>query len=102
MQSLKKDDDYDTDSSEAEEVKKTIVFFKDKAAFIFEQLEQKKRFPIIVVIESGETENIARSSISESSLPRPLVVPRPPRISESTCIINSDDEDEIPSASGVA
>jgi hypothetical protein len=112
---LKREMDYDSESSEAEDVKQTIAFFKDKAASIFDQLENKKKFdqlenkkrlPRIVVIPDEKTErsSTARSSTSESSLPlpRPAVAPRPPRVSDSTRVINSEDEDELPDASGVS
>jgi hypothetical protein len=117
LRALKREMDYDSESSEAEDVKQTIAFFKDKAASIFDQLENKKRFdqlenkkrlPRIVVIpedEKTERSSTARSSsTSESSLPlpRPAVAPRPPRVSDSTRVINSEDEDELPDASGVS
>ncbi len=113
LRALKREMDYDSESLEAEDVKQTIAFFKDKAASIFDQLknkkrfdqlENKKRFPRIVVIpdEKIERSSTACSSTSESSLPRPVVAPRPPRVSESTCVVNSDNEDELPGASGVS
>ena len=107
LRALKKDLYYDSESSEAEDVKQTIAFLKDKATSIFDQLEEKKRFPRIIVIKSCETKKSSRSSTacsstSQSSLPRPLVAPHPPRVSESSHIVNSDDEDDFPVASGVA
>ena len=38
---LKKEFDYESESSEAQEVKETIAFFKEKASCIFEELQKK-------------------------------------------------------------
>jgi hypothetical protein len=106
LRALKKDLYYDSESSEVQDVKHTISFYKDKAAAIFTQLEEKKKVvkvnPEIVVIDT------AQDSTSESSLSPPLAplvtprpAPRPPRVSESSRVINSDEEEAFPTASGV-
>jgi hypothetical protein len=95
LRALKREIDYFSESSEAEDVKETIAFFKDKASSIFNQLEDKKKFPRIVVIDPCEkstrssTEHSSESS--ESNPPHPVVAPRPLRISDSTRLIDSDD-----------
>jgi hypothetical protein len=121
LRALKKDIYYDSESSEVEDAKQTIAFYKDKAASIFDQLEEKKvKVPRIVVIDDEscvlKTRKTAPASTSDESSfsfvarapplvtarAPPLVTPRAPRVSESTLLINSDEEDEIPTASGVA
>ena len=105
LRALKKDIYYDSESSEVEDVKHTIAFYKDKAASIFDPLEEKKKVvvvPKVVVVDTTTTYESSLSPIDVSDVsPLVTVTPRPTRVSESSRIVNSDDEDAFPVASDV-
>jgi hypothetical protein len=71
---LRADLDYNTDSSEAKEVKETITFFKKQAAAVFEQIEKMKQTPSSITMTATTS---TLSSQSQSRSPSPFPFPSP-------------------------
>jgi hypothetical protein len=67
---LRADLDYNTDSSEAKEVKETITFFKKQAAAVFEQIEKMKQTPSSITM-TATTSTLSSQSQSRSPSPFP-------------------------------
>jgi hypothetical protein len=81
---LRNDVDYNTDSSEAQEVKETITFFKKQAAAVVEQIQNMKQKPSSITMTAATGEPTASTLSSESLGP------------------GSDSDDNLPASSGLS
>jgi hypothetical protein len=96
LRALRENDDYDTESSEAEDLKETIAFFKEEARIIFEELQlQKKsiqRASKPSTITTAESSGHCGSTLSEST-PYDSSSRRSSRVSESHVAASDSDSD---------
>jgi hypothetical protein len=98
---LREKEGYDTESSDAEDLKETITFFKEEARIIFEELELQKKSiqiqkPKPSTITTAESSGHCGSTLSEST-PRSTSTRVSTRVSESHVpASDSEDNDDEP------
>jgi hypothetical protein len=113
---LRNDSDYHTDSSEAQEVKETISFFKKQVAAVVEQIENMKQKPSSITMTAATGEPTATASTLSSQSQSRSQSPSPFAVQASSPILSpfaqspfgkslgpgSDSDDDLPASSGLS
>lgn len=94
LRALRRESDYDSNSSEAEEVKETIAFFKQKAGCIFHDLQEKSIQPTTITTDALSRHS---STLSSSTLSSRHHVSESSEYYDDTGDKSDWDESDIPS-----